>query len=41
VGRIGAEGAKTITNEIVARIDKHRAAGGGRPGQSGNPFGGI
>lgn len=40
VGRIGADGAKAITDEIVARIDKHRAAGGQRPGHSGNPFGG-
>lgn len=40
VGRIGAEGAKAITDEIVARIDKHRAAGGQRAGHPGNPFGG-
>jgi hypothetical protein len=39
VGRIGAEDAKAITDEIVARIDKHRAAGGQPRGRSGNPFG--
>jgi hypothetical protein len=40
VGRIGAEDAQAITNEIVARIDQRRAAGGQRSGHSSDPFGG-
>ena len=40
IGRIGAEEAKAITAEIVARIDKQRAAAGQKQGQSGSPFGG-
>lgn len=38
VGRIGAEGAKAITDEIVARVDRHRAAGGQPPGNGRKPF---
>lgn len=40
VGRMGARDAKEITAEIIARIDKHRAAGGQAPGHSDDPFGG-
>jgi hypothetical protein len=40
VGRMGADDAKTITAEIIARVDKQRAAGGQKPGSSGTPFGG-
>ena len=39
VDRIGAGDVKAITSAIIARIDRHRAAGGQKPGQSGNPFG--
>lgn len=27
IGRVGAEGVKSLTDEIVARVDRHRAAG--------------
>ncbi len=40
VGRVGAEGAKAITDEIVARVDRHRAAGGQPPGRGRKPFSG-
>jgi hypothetical protein len=40
VGRIGKENAAAITAEILARVDRHRAAGGQRSPHSRNPFGG-
>lgn len=39
IGRIGADDAKALTDAIVERIDKHRAAGGQKPAASKNPFG--
>ena len=38
IGRIGADDAKVLTDAIVERIDRHRAAGGQKPA-SGKPFG--
>lgn len=38
IGRIGAEGVKQITDEIVARVDRQRRAGGQGPGHPGNPL---
>jgi hypothetical protein len=40
VGRIGTEGARAITDEIVARVDRHRTAGGQPPGHGRKPFAG-
>lgn len=40
IDRIGADDAKQIANAIIERIDKHRAAGGQKPGHSKSPFGG-
>ena len=40
IERIGADDLKAITNAIVERIDRHRAAGGQKPGNSKGPFGG-
>ena len=40
IGRVGAEDVRAITAEIIARIDKHRGAGGQKKGTSGSPFGG-
>lgn len=40
VGRIGKDDARAVTAEIVARIDKHRAAGGQRAPHSRDPFAG-
>ena len=39
VGRIGTDQARAITAEIIGRIDKHRAAGGQKPGHTRSPFG--
>lgn len=38
IGRIGAEDTKALAAEIMARVDKHRAAGGQTKGISGSPF---
>jgi hypothetical protein len=39
IGRIGADEVKAITSAIVARIDRHRAAGGQKPSSSSSrPF---
>lgn len=40
VGRLGAEGAKAITDEIVARVGRHRAAGGRPSRHNRKPFAG-
>ena len=40
IGRMGAEDARALTAEIIARVDRHRAAGGQKKGTSGDPFGG-
>ena len=40
VSRVGADEMKAISAEIIARVDKHRAAGGRKKGTSGSPFGG-
>ena len=39
IDRIGAGDAKALTDAIVERIDRQRAAGGQKPGQSDSPFG--
>jgi hypothetical protein len=39
VDRIGKDDAKALTDEIIARVDARRAAGGQKKGASGNPFG--
>lgn len=39
IDRLGPDEVKAITNEIVARIDQHRAAGGQKPGHSDDAFG--
>lgn len=38
VGRIGPEETRALTEEIIARVDQHRAAGGRKPGHGGSPF---
>jgi len=40
VGRIGADETRAITDAIVERIDRHRAAGGQRTSASTDPLGG-
>ena len=41
VGRIGVADTRAITAEIMARVEKHRTAGGQKKGVSGSPFGGT
>lgn len=38
VDRLGPEETRAITDEIIARVDEHRAAGGQKPGHSGSPL---
>lgn len=39
IGRIGQDETRAITDEIIERVDRHRAAGGQKPATDRNPFG--